>query len=197
MRLTKLAAVLQLFYCHATASVEPKSFVHERGLEEGVTLGFNYKPTTDVSSALNIDVDQEMIENYLDQTTVESFLAAEDVYVNGTDNMTALTIQSLSLNAEKEYGTFDFFLKFKDYYGRADYADAWVLAAFDGESVTFGSRVTDMGLYGATGRSRKCLLELVSFNNVVFVDLQLTLSHFNSFTMQRVSRKEPRIWLFG
>ena len=80
-----------------------------------------------------------------------------------SDNKYALTIQSLSLNAEKEYLNCEncpyvFFKKFYDYYGRVDYSNAWVSAAFDGVSADFGSRVIDMSLYGATGRSRKCLL---------------------------------------
>ena len=73
-----------------------------------------------------------------------------------SDNKNALTIQSLSLNAEKEYMNSETFSDFVDYYGgRADYSDAWVSASFDGVPAEFGSRIANMTLYGASGRSRK------------------------------------------
>ena len=72
-----------------------------------------------------------------------------------SDNKNALTIQSLALNAEKEYMNSDSFSLFADYYGRADYSDAWILASFDGVPAEFGSRIVNMTLYGASGRSRK------------------------------------------
>ena len=94
MRLTNLAAVIQLFYCNVGASVEPKSVIHERGLDEGMKLGLTYAPTTDVSRALNIETDQEMIEFHLGAKTEESYKLALDVYKNG-----AMSLPEASLTA--------------------------------------------------------------------------------------------------
>ena len=158
--------LLQVFLCQKIAANDLEC---GRGLEGLSPLALGYVPTTDVSGAVKIDCDQEMIEFFIGRGTREAFDSALDIYqygYNGTDDVllddeVALTLQSLSTRAHELYLECDncpysYFQKFYKYYGRSDYGDAYVLASFDGTLVEFESVDVDMTKFGATGRSRKC-----------------------------------------
>jgi hypothetical protein len=72
-------------------------------------------------------------------------------------NTNKRSIQGFSTSAEDKmslcekcpYDTFD---KFFQYYGQHDYADQWVMAAFNGENTAFSNGNADFGVYSIVGR---------------------------------------------
>ncbi|KAG7343103.1 low iron-inducible periplasmic protein [Nitzschia inconspicua] len=74
-----------------------------------------------------------------------------------TDNGNKRTIQGFSTAAKEKmhdcpncpYSTYK---KFYDYYGAFDYANQWVLAAFDGSRTSFSNGNADFGIYGFEGK---------------------------------------------
>lgn len=80
-------------------------------------------------------------------------------YAIETGNKNGRTLQGFSTGADKSmrengdgpyYSTFQ---KFYDYYGRHDYGDAFVLAAFDGSAVSMNGKTFDFSSYGFTGKA--------------------------------------------
>lgn len=75
-----------------------------------------------------------------------------------SDNRNERTLQGFSTTAEEKmyrcencpYVTFE---KFYQYYGAFDYANQWVMAAFDGRSTTFSKGNADFSGYSETGRA--------------------------------------------
>ncbi len=75
-----------------------------------------------------------------------------------SNNDNGRTLQGFSLQAEERmyncencpYSTYE---KFYKYYGAFDYADQWILAAFDGGATTFANGNADFGPYTAVGRA--------------------------------------------
>ena len=165
-QLSVFTLLLQVCLCQKIAAIDLEC---GRGVEGLSPLALGYVPTTDVSGAVKIDCDQNMIEYFIGRGTREAFDSALEVYqygFNGTDDVllddeVALTLQSLSTRAQELYLECDncpysYFQKFYKYYGRSDYGNAFVLASFDGTLVEFESVDVDMTKFGASGRSRKC-----------------------------------------
>jgi hypothetical protein len=71
----------------------------------------------------------------------------EPLQANGNDR----TLQGFSLQAEEKMSEHSTYNKFYDYYGEFDYANKWVLAAFDGGETDFDNGNADFRLYGKTG----------------------------------------------
>lgn len=75
-----------------------------------------------------------------------------------SNNDNGRTLQGFSLQAEERmyrcencpYSTFE---KFYKYYGVFDYANQWIMAAFDGKSTTFANGNADFSLYSEVGRA--------------------------------------------
>lgn len=66
-------------------------------------------------------------------------------------NGNARTLQGFSLQAEDKMSSYSTYKKFKEYYGEFDYANKWVLAAFDGSRTNFENGDADFTLYGKSG----------------------------------------------
>jgi hypothetical protein len=72
------------------------------------------------------------------------------------DNGNDRTLQGFSLQAEEKmweckncpYSTYQ---KFYEYYGEFDYANKWVLAAFDGSTTNFDNGNADFSVFGKSG----------------------------------------------
>jgi len=101
-----------------------------------------------------IDLDQQALAALLAQQTDEAFEQARALYENGT-------IQSLSTKAETEMRDKDLefypdFQKFLDYFGMTDYANDFVIAAFDKQVTTSGFHGNfDFTKYNLVGRAGK------------------------------------------
>ena len=75
-----------------------------------------------------------------------------------SDNGNERTLQGFSTSAEEKmarcvncpYATFE---KFYQYYGQFDYANQWVMSAFDGRSTTFSNGNADFSGYTEVGRA--------------------------------------------
>jgi len=86
-------------------------------------------------------------------------LSYDYTYTIETHNDNGRTLQGFSTGADKsmrENGDgpyFSTFQKFYDYYGRFDYADAYVLAAFDGSAVTMNGKTFDFSSYDFVGKA--------------------------------------------
>jgi hypothetical protein len=65
-----------------------------------------------------------------------SFQYAYDVH---TENLNALSLQSLALNASAAFDGLEDFEIYKEYYGTDDYADRWAMAAANSASTGFPS----------------------------------------------------------
>ena len=82
-------------------------------------------------------------------------------YTVATNNYNDRTIQGFStkvaekmrVNGDAEGPYYYTFQKFYDFYGVFDYADAFVSAAFAGESVTLNDKTFDFSTYGAAGKA--------------------------------------------
>eukprot|EP00934_Nitzschia_sp_Nitz4_P002782 Nitzschia sp. Nitz4//scaffold339_size21316//7559//9244//NITZ4_008615-RA/size21316-processed-gene-0.21-mRNA-1//-1//CDS//3329548354//2772//frame0 len=70
-----------------------------------------------------------------------------------TDNTNTRTLQDLSANAKSEMAGYDVFSKFYQYYGEYDYANQFVMAAFDGEETDFSNGNADFKSYGTDGKT--------------------------------------------
>jgi hypothetical protein len=76
----------------------------------------------------------------------------EPLEENGNDR----TLQGFSLQAEEkmwdcENCPYSTYKKFYEYYGQFDYANKWVLAAFDGGKTNFDNGNADFTVYGKSG----------------------------------------------
>jgi hypothetical protein len=75
-----------------------------------------------------------------------------------TDNNNERTLQGFSTEAKEKmhdcpncpYTTYE---KFYQYYGAFDYADQWVMAAFDGQTTSFANGNANFRLYGTEGKT--------------------------------------------
>ena len=85
----------------------------------------------------------------------------EYTYDIDTNNDNGRTIQGFSKGADQSMRVngvgayFTTFQKFFDYYGRFDYADAFVLAAFNGDAATLNGKTFDFTSYDFTGKAGK------------------------------------------
>jgi hypothetical protein len=75
-----------------------------------------------------------------------------------SDNSNDRTIQGFSTEAQEKMHDCEFcpyvtYEKFYQYYGAFDYADQWVMAAFDGDSTSFANGNANFGQYDFTGRT--------------------------------------------
>ena len=81
-------------------------------------------------------------------------------YVPAQDNNNGRTIQGFSTGARDKMRVgckgcpYDDFSYFYDYYGADDYADQWILAAFNGESTQFRNGNADFSRYGLDGKEQ-------------------------------------------
>jgi hypothetical protein len=87
-----------------------------------------------------------------------------------TDNNNDRTIQGFSTQAKEkmhdcEYCPYTTYEKFYQYYGAFDYADQWVMAAFDGKSTSFSNGNADFGPYDVAGRT-EAIKKGSSFMNI-------------------------------
>jgi hypothetical protein len=111
----------------------------------GCQVGANPSPVTEGCLAANgtIVVDGQ------------TFSYTYDILSN---NVNGRTLQGFSLQAEEKmyrcencpYLTYD---KFYKYYGVFDYANQWILAAFDGRSTSFANGNADFSMYTEVGRA--------------------------------------------
>ena len=121
------------------------------------------KSETNLDAIAVLDLDQRSIIANLATGTEEGLLKAKHIYSAGlnSDNTgettAALTIQSLSTTAGEDLLSSSTYQIFSDYYGKPDYADAWVQASFQGEATTrlgYGNvDFTSLGLEGRTGKT--------------------------------------------
>jgi hypothetical protein len=88
--------------------------------------------------------------------TEGTFIIGSDTYEYTydvkTQNKNARTIQGFSTAAGSKMEGYVDFEKFKTYYGVSDYADQWVLAAFDKARTDFNNGDANFGLYGLAGQ---------------------------------------------
>jgi len=103
-----------------------------------------------------------------DPITDGCLVASGDLVIDGqsfnytydvlTDNVNGRTLQGFSLQAEEKmykcencpYKTYN---KFYKYYGAYDYADKWIMAAFDGKATSFANGNADFSMYSEVGRA--------------------------------------------
>jgi hypothetical protein len=69
------------------------------------------------------------------------------------ENGNGRTLQGFSLQAEEKMSTHSTYQKFYEYYGEFDYANKWVLAAFDGSKTNFDNGDADFTSYGKSAIS--------------------------------------------
>lgn len=128
----------------------------------GCQVGASATPNTDgcfaASGTLNIDGEGTFTYTY-------------DPLI---DNNNGRTLQGFSTEARAKmhdcpncpYATYE---KFYQYYGAFDYADQWVMAAFDGQSTKFANGNADFGLYGFDGRTEAIKKGTVFMNVWMYV----------------------------
>jgi hypothetical protein len=80
-----------------------------------------------------------------------------------TDNNNERTLQGFSLQAQAKmhecaYCPYVTYEKFYQYYGVFDYANQWILAAFDGGATSFGNGNANFRSYDFAGRAGKYLI---------------------------------------
>jgi hypothetical protein len=103
------------------------------------------------------------------------------------NNINAHTIQGLSLKAEENFRNNVDFKKFVDYYGRSDYGDHYITAAFEGSTTAFDNGNADFGEYESFGRTGKFLL----FSNQyvqLFIDVMTILKKVQSHVSECIKK---------
>jgi len=80
----------------------------------------------------------------------------------GTKN--SRTLKGFSTHACRSGSMHEDFKKFYDYYGECDYANKWVMAAFDGTKTDLENGNADFGIYGLEGRSEAINTAALSMN---------------------------------
>ena len=136
------------------------------------------------------------------KVTVGAFGALDYSYTVATDNQNARTIQGFSTEAkskmyECEKCPYPTYKQFYDYYGAFDYANQWVLAAFNKASTTeFTNGKADFSKYQEEGQTGKSNCSLSAFD---LLDFYVPSSRNQKFscilfyslaTLQRPSRRD-------
>jgi hypothetical protein len=106
-------------------------------------------------------------------------------------NFNARTLQGFSTQAKEKmyecdncpYPTYD---KFYKYYGAFDYANQWVMAAFNKASTNFAKGNANFGIYGMEGTAGMCIV-LIGTESCRSLRYLLT----NPCPLQRSSRRAP------
>ena len=127
-------------------------------------------PTTDVQATWSNCV----VGGLVGTVTDGCYAATGNVTVGGqtysytyniaSDNDNGRTLQGFSTKAETKMRVngvgpyYKSFQKFVDYYGRVDYADAFVQAALDGTAVSLNDKTFDFSSYTFTGRAGMLLV---------------------------------------
>lgn len=115
---------------------------------------------SDVDAFADLDLDLRSIASAL-ASSDGGLEMARETYETGTDGSTEdgtrHTLQTLSTRVEDviTIGS-PTFAKFKEYYGRSDYADAWVRGAFDGTETEFDDGNYDFGEFDPEARGGEC-----------------------------------------
>ncbi|KAI2500773.1 hypothetical protein MHU86_13697 [Fragilaria crotonensis] len=74
-----------------------------------------------------------------------------------SENDNGRTLQSFSLEAKKKFYEcskcpYDIFLKFREYYGKSNYADEWISAAFEGRRTELNNGQANFEMHSLVGR---------------------------------------------
>ena len=135
-------------------------------------VGGNIRPITD-GCTYDIDfLSQEILKITHDLSWNIGFEASGRLMVSGfsnpleytysvlDNNVHKRTIQTLSLHTKENFYEcpncpYEDYSKFIDYYGRLNYADLWVLAAFNGTITDLDRGIANFSKYEGMGRSGK------------------------------------------
>ena len=147
----------------AASSVASAVNSKARSLSEPKQILGIYQPKTYVEDVAILDLDHRSILARLAMETEDGMAEAQEIYASGRKDVLSygdsdLTIKNLSAKAGVDLVDSSTYKMFVNYYGKSEYADMWVQAAFDGGATTLFSGGTvdftssSVGVEGRAGK---------------------------------------------